>query len=102
MRKVIGLVQFCRQWCQLLLDDISVVDVDVSYCLVVPLEKVDDSIKQFVESFAVLCHCGNHRDTHHRSQMLIVYLCTAGKQLVVHVERNNCAQVHVDKFCGEV
>ena len=100
--QVIGLVQFGRKWNQLLLYDVAVVDVYVPYCIVFAFEQLYYSVQQLVKSLAVPCYSRYHRNTHHGSQVLVVYLCAAGKQFIVHVERNDSAQVHVNEFSGEI
>ena len=101
-RQVFCLVQLGRKWNQLLFYDIAVVDVYVPYCIVLAFEQLYYRVQQLVKSLAVPCNGRYHGNTHHGSQVFVVYLCTAGKQLIVHVERNDSAQVHVNEFRGEV
>ena len=102
LRQVVGLVQFGRQRGKFLLNDVTVVYMNVSYGLVVTLEQFYDGIQQFVQSHAVLCNGWNHGYTHHRTQVLIVELCAGSQQFVIHVQRYYCAQVHVNELGGEV
>ena len=102
LRQILGLVHLGRYRCNLLLYDISVVDVDVSCGSVLPLEKLNHRVEQLVQSFVVACDSRNHWNTKHAAKVLVIDLCAAGKQLVIHVQRNYRAQVHVNEFCCKV
>ena len=80
----------------------SVVDVDVSCGSVLTLEKLNHCIKQLVKSLVVTRNRRYHWNTKHAAKVLVIDLCAAGKQLVIHVKRNNRAQVHVNEFCCQV
>ena len=91
-----------RQWCNLLLNDVAIVDVDVAYGIVLSLEQFNHRVEQLVQPLVVAGNGGYHWNTHHCTQVYIVNLCTLCQQLVIHIQRYNRAYVHIDEFSGEV
>ena len=100
--QVFGTVHLGRQGSNLLLNYISVVNVYVAYSVVLSLEQLDNGVEQLVEPASALCHSRNHGNTHHGTKVLVVDCRATCQHFVVHVQRYNRAQVHVDELGGEV
>ena len=65
------------------------------------LKDIYYGIQQFVKAYASLCHSRHHWRTHHSPKRLIIYMCAAGLQLIVHIKRNNHLLAQINKFCGK-
>ena len=102
LRQVIGLVHGSRERCNLLLDDASVVYVNVAYGVVPALKQFNHSVEQLVESLVVACNGGYHWNTHHAAKVNVIDLGALCQQLVIHVQCNHSAYVHVNELCSEV
>ena len=85
-----------------LLDDRTLVDVDVAHALVASFVDGDHRVEQLLDALVVAGLDRDHRHTQHGPQLLVVELGAAGLQLVVHVERHDHARVDVDQLGGQV
>ena len=76
--------------------------MDMSHLGVLILVGQDHLIKQCIQTLAVARNNGHHRHTNHTSQLLIIQMCTAALQLIVHIQRNDHLGIKVDKLgCKE-
>ena len=66
------------------------------------LEDVDDLVQQLMESFPILGYRWSHRDADHRTKMMVIECGTAGRKLVVHIERNDGGLAQVNQLGRQV
>ena len=79
----------------------AVVDMDMTHDGLVVLEYVDDRLEQGVDPFFPV---GDGRDNgyaDHAAQIAVIQRISRAFQLVVHVQRDDHFQVHVDQLSGQ-
>src|SRR5574344_64324 len=59
---------------------------------------IDYDMEQEIDAFTALEYRRNHRDTEQLAEKLIIEFVTALFQFVIHIERTNHTQVHINEL----
>ena len=106
-RKVLGQfvairLQMLVQRPERLLDDRTVIDVDVTHTGILVLIDGDHRIEQRLQTAPRFGYDGYHRHAEHRAQMFVIERRAARLQLVVHIERHDHFGIYVDQLGREI
>ncbi len=65
-------------------------------CAVEIFVHFDAALQQIMQSLAAGADGGDDRNTEHDAERIVIKLITLAHKLIVHIERNNRADVHID------
>ena len=96
------LAHILMQWLDSLLDNRAIANVNVSYIVFAVLVYGNESVQKLLDTITRWRNDWNDWYTNHLTECLVVELCTALLQLVVHTQRNDHLWAYVDKLGREV